>query len=96
MDLSSLMTALGQQFGIQPSTMVFYLFLLNRAADIIARLIPDNSTGWLAVVRKVAAVIGTHVSSRIAPGVSVNDVATATLTPAVEKKVAANAAEDAK
>jgi hypothetical protein len=63
--------------GIAPSTMILLLFIITQAANLTARAIPETATGWKGTLRKVCSVVGLYMSSRIAPGVTVNDVAKA-------------------
>jgi hypothetical protein len=76
---------------IDPASLLLYLGALVTIANVVARLIPNDATGALGVIRKVAAVIGVYVSSRVTSGTSVNDVAAATI--ATSAPIAAAAAE---
>jgi hypothetical protein len=91
MDPFTLIPMVADQLGIPPSSLVFYLFVLSGLANVTARLIPDDATGWKATVRKVASIVGVYVSSRVTSGVTVNDVAKAALeTPPIPQRVAAD------
>lgn len=68
---------IAQMLGIEPSTALLLVGILIVASNVASKLIPDDATGWLGVIRKIAAVIGLCVGNRIVPGVSVNDVAKA-------------------
>jgi hypothetical protein len=86
MDISTLATQIGAVFGLQPSTLL--LFIMISAANVGARLIPNDATGALGVLRQICSIIGLYVSSRVSSGVSVNDVAAAALkTPPIPEKV---------
>lgn len=84
MDIVNLLPDAAKLLGIQPSTLLLILIIITTTANRTARLIPDNATGWKGVVRMVCAVIGVNVASRIAPGITVTDVAKAALaTPPI-------------
>jgi hypothetical protein len=75
---------------ISPSALPLILFAIYLVAKATSRLIPDNATGWKAVVRNVAGVISVDISSRIAPGVTIADVAkAAATTPPIPQKIVA-------
>jgi hypothetical protein len=94
-DIDALATQLGALLGVQPSTLVLYIMIVGTLANVTARLIPDTATGTLAGVRRVASIIGAYVPTRIAPGVTVNDVAKAALdTPPIPQKVEADQTAD--
>lgn len=73
--------------GIAPTTLLFGIFLVNQGAKVIGRLIPNNKKGPLRVVRKIANVLGADPSSRILPGVTVQDTAKAVLEGSVVNKL---------
>jgi hypothetical protein len=79
MDISALAPDLGKLLGINPSTLVLLLFIANVAARAATRSIPNDATGFWAFVRQICAIIGVEVSSKITSGVSVADVAAASL-----------------
>jgi len=79
MDISNLAPEIAKLLGVQPSTLVLLIMVIGTIANAAARLIPQDATGPLAVVRKIAAVIGVYVPSRVTSGVSVTDVAQAAL-----------------
>jgi hypothetical protein len=60
--------------GINPMLIPFILAFVVAAANLIGRLIPDDATGFLGVIRKIAKVVGLYLSNRISSGVSVNAV----------------------
>lgn len=76
--------------GIQPATALLLLTMLVTASNLAARLIPDTAIGPLGTIRKIAKVIGMFVPNRVAPSISVNDVAKAVIarkTPTVQDAV---------
>lgn len=86
--MEDLIPQVGRLVGIDPTTFLFYMAVLSMAANVIARLIPNDATGWKGGLRKVCTIIGVYVSSRVSPGVTVNDVAKAAIeTPAISEKV---------
>lgn len=90
MDIANLAPDLARLLGIQPSTLVLLIFIVVQLANVGARLIPNDATGFWGGVRKVCALIGLYVSSRVTSGVSVNDVTDAALkTPVIERRVEA-------
>ncbi len=60
--------------GIDPILFPFILAVIVAAANLIGRAIPDDATGFLGVIRKIAKVAGLYLSNRISSGVSVNAV----------------------
>jgi hypothetical protein len=64
---------------VPQGTLLLFLFLLVKGANVTARLIPDDATGWQGTVRKIAALIGLYVSSRVTSGVTVTDAAKAAI-----------------
>ncbi len=80
MDVANLAPEIAAALGISPSTMVLLLMIITSAANMGARRIPDDATGALGILRKLCAVVGMHVNTRISNGVTVNDIAKAALT----------------
>lgn len=94
MDLENLAGQIAGLVGVEPSTLVLLIMIVGTLANAGARLIPDDAVGFWGGVRRVCAVIGVYIPSRISPGVSVNDVARAALdTPPIPGKVEAEQAE---
>lgn len=94
MDLLNLLPEIASRLGLAPSSLLFWLVVLSTVANAVSRRIPDDATGALGVVRDVASVLGVHVATRIAPGVTVQDVTKAALkTPPIPEKVAAERVE---
>ena len=92
MDISTLAPALANLLGLQPSTLVLLILIITTAARAIGRIIPDDATGAMAVLRRICSVIGVDVSSRITSGVSMADISRAAYkTPPIPAKVAADA-----
>ncbi len=63
--------------GIQGVTVMAFLAVLSVVSQMIGKLIPDDATGVLGIIRKITKVLGLYVSNRIETGVSVNDAARA-------------------
>lgn len=78
--LEGLIPPVAQALGVEPASALLGLGALVTAANIAGRLIPDTATGFLGGLRKAAKVIGMVVPNRIAPRVTVNDVARAVVT----------------
>ncbi len=92
MEIANLAPDLAKLIGVQPSTLVLLIMIVTTAANVGARLIPNDATGTLGVVRKVCALIGVYVSSRVTSGLTVNDVtAAAAKTPPIDEKAKAEA-----
>jgi hypothetical protein len=60
--------------GISQADTLFYMGVLVAAANIVSRLIPDDATGPLGTVQKIAQFIGLHVENRVTKGVTTTDV----------------------
>lgn len=79
MDIANLVPEIAKWLGLAPSTLLLIIMVISTIANVLARRIPDTATGWLGAVRTVCKVIGAHVNSRIAPGVTLSDVAKASM-----------------
>jgi len=88
MDISMLAPTVARLLGVTPATAVLLILAANRIGAMIARAIPNDATGWRAIVRKIAAIIGTEVPSKLTSGVTVADAAKAAITtPPIKQKV---------
>ena len=79
MDIANLVPEIAKAIGISPTTLLLLVMIITTAAKATARRIPDTATGWLGFVRRVCKVIGVQVNSQIAPGITMNDIAKASL-----------------
>lgn len=70
--------------GVEPSTALLLVVTLVALANLGSRLIPDDATGFLGLVRKLCKIIGLYASNRIASGLTVNEVARTTV-PIIEQ-----------
>lgn len=86
-DLSFIIPIIANGVGVSPSSFLAYLGVIILVARLVSRLIPDDATGPLSIVRKVAAFISVDVSNRLTKGVSQTDVTKKLVGLAVEKKV---------
>lgn len=75
---------LAQWLGIEPATALLFVGIIVMVANLTGRLIPDDATGILGVVRKLCKIIGLYASNRIASGLTVNEVARTTV-PIIEQ-----------
>lgn len=96
MTFSDFIPYLAAHLGLSGSTLVFLFFCINQGAKVVARLIPNDATGFLATLSKLCTIIGADPSSRITSGVSVQDVAAQAFTtpPITEKVEAATATKE--
>lgn len=85
-DISQLVPILGQVTGLAPSSLLLYVGILVTVANITGRLIPDDKTGFLGGVRKVAKVVGVYASNRVTSGVSANDVVRAVVGAGIHQQ----------
>ena len=94
MDIVSILPDIAARLHIAPATLLFWLVTLNVAARAVARRIPDDATGFWGFVRQSAKILGVEVSSRVTSGVTVADVAKASLEtrPITDKVEAATGA----
>lgn len=77
-----------QMIGVAPSTMLMLVLIVMQIANVTARLIPNTATGTLGTIRQIASIVGVYVSSRVQPGVTIEDVAKAAAkTPTIAAKV---------
>lgn len=76
-------------FGLSSAHVLVLLVVLSLVCNVLGRLIPDDATGFLGVLRRIAKVLGLYVSNRIgADGVSVNSVTKAVVESALPDRVA--------
>lgn len=72
--------------NVAPSTVLFYLGLICAGANILARMIPDDATGWKGVVRDIAKVVGLYTQNRVTTGVKTGDVIKGIIQSRVERR----------
>jgi hypothetical protein len=73
--MDSILTTVAGALGISPITLVLLLGVVVAVCNLVGKLIPDDATGTLGLVRKVCKVLGLYISTRITSGVTVNDTA---------------------
>lgn len=88
MDIYLILERILRELGFDGVGIIALYAFLALTSRVVARVIPDDKTGFLGLVRKVTRVIGIDVSNRITSGVSINDVSKASLTIANVAKVA--------
>lgn len=94
MDPMALIPEIAKRLHVAPSSLVFWVFAINIAARAIARRIPNDATGFWGFVRQTATILGVEVASRVTSGVTVGDVAKASLkVPPIPQQLAADEAE---
>lgn len=74
MNVDKLADAAFQLWGLHGTSLIATLVLLSMVSQLIARLIPEDSTGWKRVARQIAKVIGLYASNRITAGITATDV----------------------
>ena len=102
MDLSfyeTLIPDFARFLGVHPSTVLFTIMVVSANAHVIAKLIPDDATGWKSYVRQVCKILGLVVSNRIKEGVSQVDISKQiigeVLKPSTRNKIVGDAADAA-
>lgn len=60
--------------GIDGASAIALILGLSMVCNFLYRLIPDDSTGFLGIVKPILRVIGLYASNRISSGITVNDV----------------------
>lgn len=83
-DIESMIPPIAQMLGIEPATALLFLGVIVALANLLGRLIPDDKTGILGLVRSICKVVGLYASNRIASGLTVNKIAETT-APIVEE-----------
>jgi hypothetical protein len=73
--MDQLLNTLVSVFGLEGTTLLAVLAVLSVACRLIGKAIPDDATGFLAIVRKVTKVLGLYISNRLTSNVSTNDAA---------------------
>lgn len=53
-----------ESFGLTPEQFGVVLLAISMLAQLLARVIPDDSTGLLAVVLRVARFVGLYTKNR--------------------------------
>lgn len=73
--MNDLIDSIVELSGLEASTILTICTAIVLLSQVLARVIPDDATGILAIVRKVVKVLGLYASYRVQSGVSVADVA---------------------
>lgn len=97
MDLSfleHLIPNLAAYFNVQPSTVLLLVTILVTACNLIGRVIPDDKTGVLGMIRDVCKLLGVYAPNRVTSGISVNDVARSVVSQADNSVLAAAESPD--
>jgi hypothetical protein len=74
-------------FGLSSAHVIVLLVTISLVSQVIGRLIPDDATGLLGVIRQISKVLGLYVSNRVSSGVSVNDVTRSVVESALPDRV---------
>lgn len=77
---------LAAMVGVPASTLLVGLTIIGVVSNIVGRVIPDDETGFLGGVRRVAKVIGVYVPNKVTSGVTVNDVVRSVINTPVDEK----------
>lgn len=72
-----------QMLGIEPATALLIVGVIVVASNLVGKFIPDDATGALAGIRRLAKFIGVSASNRISAGLTVNEIAKTTV-PIIE------------
>jgi hypothetical protein len=75
MEILFIIDQIAGMIGLTDTQLGVTLLALSLVSGVVSRIIPDDQTGVLGIVRKLASVIGLQVSNRITKGVTVNDTA---------------------
>jgi hypothetical protein len=95
MDPFTMIPQIAAAIGIAPSTLVFWVFVINVGSRAVTRRIPDDAVGFWGFVRQLTAILGAEVASRVTSGVTVKDVAKQALgTQPITDRVAEATGED--
>jgi hypothetical protein len=73
--MDGLIDMIAHELGLTGVTLLVVMLILSKGCNLLARLIPDNATGFKGLVRRVCVVLGVYASSRVASGVTQADVA---------------------
>jgi hypothetical protein len=60
--MDSILTTVAGALGISPITLVLLLGVVVAVCNLVGKLIPDDATGTLGLVRKVCKVLGLYIS----------------------------------
>lgn len=72
-----------QMLGIEPATALLLVGIIIAVSNLAGRLIPDDKTGVLGMIRTICKFIGLYASNRVASGLTVNEIAKTTV-PIIE------------
>jgi hypothetical protein len=76
--MDQILLLLPKLLGLDPATFTLCIAHIGGVCrQYLSKLIPESTTGWLGVVRRVAAFIGLALANRITPNVSSKDIAKA-------------------
>jgi hypothetical protein len=75
MDISMLLPMIASVTGLSPATLLLIVGVVISVSNVVTKLIPDDATGGMAILRKITALAGLYVASRVTSGVTANDIA---------------------
>jgi hypothetical protein len=73
--LDGIIDSISQSIGLQGAELLAALAVLSIVCQYLGKLIPDDKTGILGILRMVLKTIGLYTSNRITAGVSTTDIA---------------------
>lgn len=73
--MEQLIYLIAQFFGVRPEVIVALIPTIVFIFNFLARVIPDDSTGFLGFARRACVVLGLYASNRVTSGITVNDLA---------------------
>jgi len=76
-NLDALVDSIALALGFEGTTLLAIFAVLSLVCRLVGKFIPDDATGFWAVVRRVCKVIGLYVGNRVTRHVSTNDAARA-------------------
>jgi len=79
MDPIFIIEMIARQLGLTDAQLGITLLFIILFANLLSRLIPDDSTGALGVIHKLSKIIGLSASNRIASGVTTTEAVKAML-----------------
>ncbi len=73
--MEQLIVGIATMLGIDHELLLALIPIIILVAQLVGKSIPDDATGPLAAIRRIAKVIGLYRSNKISPGVTVADIA---------------------
>jgi hypothetical protein len=73
--MDGIINSIAAQVGLDSVELLALAAIIMVVSGFVGRIIPDDATGLLGLIRKLAKILGLYASNRITSQQTVNDVA---------------------